>query len=314
LEIGGSDSLTLSGLFTLNGNDGLTTNTFTSRNVEVTNTALTTISGVISDGGKAYGLNVAGAGTNISVLALNNTETYTGPTTVTNLTLLVNGQIGNGSVTVATNATLGGTGTVTGPVTVQNGGSVAAGDQTIGTLTISGALTFQAGSTDVVYVSQSSGNSKVTTTSAAYSGTLAPVVTSGTLSAGQNFTIFSGSGTGSFTIAGTPGPGLTWQFTPSTGVLSVVAGGPIVPTIPPKITSFTLLGGNLNITATNGDNGATYYLLGSTNLTTPVNQWLPLATNVVTASGGTETFTFGGTNVYSAGQPQWFYMLSSTNN
>jgi hypothetical protein len=314
LEIGGANNLTLSGPFTMNGNDGLTTNTFISRTVEVTNTALTTISGQITDGGKAYGLNVFGVGTNAnSVLVLNNTETYTGPTTVTDLTLLVNGQIGNGNVTVATNSTLGGTGTIGGAVTVQNSGSLAAGSQAIGTLTINGALTFQAGSTDVVYVSQSSGNSKVTTTSAAYNGTLAPVVTSGSLSAGQNFTIFSSSGTGNFTIAGTPGAGLGWQFTPSSGVLSVISTGPVLPTVPPKITSFSLsANGNVNITGTNGVNGDTYYLLGSASLTTPVNQWTCVATNVVSASGSSGTFNFTGTNVISGSN--LFLMLSSTNN
>ena len=45
---------------------------------QVDNTALTTLSGVISDGGLGVGLTKTGT----NVLALNNTETYTGPTTV----------------------------------------------------------------------------------------------------------------------------------------------------------------------------------------------------------------------------------------
>ena len=64
----------------------------------MTNTALTTISGVISDGGLAYGLVETGNGSNAPApLALNNTETYTGPTTVTNAaTLQVNGSLNCG--------------------------------------------------------------------------------------------------------------------------------------------------------------------------------------------------------------------------
>ena len=45
LEVGGTNSLTFSGPFGLNGADGLITNTITNRIVDVTNTALTTFSG-----------------------------------------------------------------------------------------------------------------------------------------------------------------------------------------------------------------------------------------------------------------------------
>jgi hypothetical protein len=68
------------------------------------------------------------------------------------------------------------------------------------------------------------------------------------------------------------------------------------------------------ITATNGQSAATYYLLGSTNLTTPLSQWLPLATNVIVTNGGfANGFTFTGTNVVPVSVPQEFYFLSNTN-
>jgi len=134
LIIGGTNALTFSGAITLNGNDGL--GGPTNRFFEVTNTALTTFSGVISDGGSGFGLTMTGSGT----LALTNTETYTGPTTVSNGMLKVNGQLAAGAVTVATNAILGGTGTILGPVTVQLGGALAPGDA-IGALTINNNLT-----------------------------------------------------------------------------------------------------------------------------------------------------------------------------
>jgi hypothetical protein len=71
---------------------------------------------------------------------------------------------------------------------------------------------------------------------------------------------------------------------------------------------------NVVINGTNGVNGGTYYLLESTNLVLPLNQWLAVATNVVSASGGSDSFTFIGTNAVTSNFPQQFYILSSTNN
>ena len=94
----------------------------------------------------------------------------------------------------------------------------------------------------------------------------------------------------------------------------VVAPVTIVPTNSPGITSFSLVGGvggnNVVINGTNGDAGATYYLLTSTNVAKPFSQWQVVATNVV----GSGTFTFIGTNAVSPNGVQQFYILSSTNN
>jgi len=88
----------------------------------------------------------------------------------------------------------------------------------------------------------------------------------------------------------------------------------IIPTNKPAITGFNIAGANVSITATNGQTGGTYYLLGTTNLTAPLGQWLPVATNVITTNGSaTYGFTFTGTNVVHAGNPQQFYILSNTN-
>ena len=134
LIISGTNNLTLSGALTLQGNDG--GGAGTNRTLQVDNTGGTIVSGVISDGG--LGLGLIKTGTN--VLTLSNTETYTGPTTVSAGTLQVNGQIGSGAVTVATNGTLGGTGIIGGPVTVAVGGALAPG-ASIGTLTLNNGLT-----------------------------------------------------------------------------------------------------------------------------------------------------------------------------
>jgi len=54
--------------------------------------------------------------------------------------------------------------------------------------------------------------------------------------------------------------------------------------------------------------GATCYLLTSTNLALPLNRWTPVATNVLTASGG---FTITATNAVVPGVPHRFYILKT---
>src|SRR5207247_7163046 len=71
-------------------------------------------------------------------LVLTGTHSYTGVTTVTAGTLLVNGVIGTSFVTV-TAGTLGGNGLINGPVTIQSAGRLAPGTS-IGALTISNSL------------------------------------------------------------------------------------------------------------------------------------------------------------------------------
>src|ERR1051325_8504472 len=68
-----------------------------------------------STNGAPIGLIKAGTGT----LTLAAANTYTNTTSVNGGTLLVNGSIGAGAVTVAGSATLGGDGVVRGAVTVQ---------------------------------------------------------------------------------------------------------------------------------------------------------------------------------------------------
>ena len=97
-----------------------------------------TITGaVVQMNNSSNGLRKTGDG----ILALSGRNTYVGPTTVTNGTLLVNGQLaGAGTVAVLPGATLGGTGAINGSTTIQPGGTLAPGNNSLGTLTFSNSL------------------------------------------------------------------------------------------------------------------------------------------------------------------------------
>jgi autotransporter-associated beta strand protein len=81
-----------------------------------------TYAGAINNGGTKTGLVKVGS----AVLTLSGTSTYTGTTTVSAGTLLVNGSLGATTVSV-TGGTLGGTGTIAGDVTVNSGAKIAPG-------------------------------------------------------------------------------------------------------------------------------------------------------------------------------------------
>jgi hypothetical protein len=76
--------------------------------------------------------------------------------------------------------------------------------------------------------------------------------------------------------------------------------------IPPNLNGITLSGTNAVFKATNGQSGATYYVLMSTNLTLPLSQWAHIATNVLSASG---SFTITVTNAVNLSVPERFYIL-----
>jgi autotransporter-associated beta strand protein len=114
VTIGGSLGITFNGAATLTG----------SRTLTVTNTALTTFAAAIGQSASGFGLTKAGTGT----LVLAAANTYTGTTTISGGTLLVNGSVA-GPVSVKSGGTLGGSGT-TGAVTASSGGTVFPGNGT----------------------------------------------------------------------------------------------------------------------------------------------------------------------------------------
>ena len=160
-----------------------------------------------------------GAGT----LTLAGTNTFDGTTVINAGTLLVNGLLPVGTVTVATNAVLGGGGKIFGPTIIQPGGRLQPGSGTnIATLIISnnlslaGELRFTLNRTNVQPASQIIGLRTL-----ACGGTL--TVTNlgpNNFSSGDTFTLFQATNyTGNFTSLTLPvlAAGLVWN----TGNLSV---------------------------------------------------------------------------------------------
>ena len=146
-------------------------------------------------------------------VVLAGTNNCSGPTTISNGTLLVNGVITN-SVTVA-GGTLSGTGTMTGPVFVNAYGTLSPGPS-IGTLTISNTLTLQPGSLTSLDLNKSTGacDQIIGLTSISYAGTLAINNQAGTLAVGDAFKLFdAGSYSGAFAniTPSSPGTRLGWD-------------------------------------------------------------------------------------------------------
>jgi len=187
VSIIGNNNLTFSGTINLSGADS-TGNT--NRTFSVTNAALTTFAGVVSDGGLVCGFTKTGSGT----LDLNGTNTYTGPT-------------------IVSNGILAGTGSIVSPVTVATNGSIGAGTASVGKLTVNNNLTLNGNgffklnksvspSNDMVSVSGTLANTGTGTITVVNIG-VSPVVRS------DKFYLFNKAVTGGNTLT-IVGSGMDW--------------------------------------------------------------------------------------------------------
>ena len=271
-----------------------------------------TVSGVISDNGSGYGvtmnnkIGVYASGT-VILSAFNN---YGGATSVATGTLLVNGILGSGAVTVSNTATLGGGGILNGPVTVQSGGTLAPGAGGMATLTISNTLTLLAGSTNLMQINGSTlaGDQIAGVSAVTYGGSLIVTNIGGTaaLTNGARVVLFSAATYNPSAFAFTNLPPLAtnqfWDVSQLAINGSLQVKSVVVPT--PVISRVVLTGGSLVIQGTNGLPGSGYSILTATNLSLPFTQWL---TNTTDAFNGFGWFSNG--LPFNSSEPQRFYRV-----
>jgi len=293
-------------------NENLTVNSTANRTFVVnqtgggTNTDLsvTAILGDASNGGTA-GLVKMGAG----IMTLFATNTYGGPTIISNGVMNIAGSIGPGtnflSYVSIFGGSLGGDGTVYSPITNYDTGTLAPGaaiTNTAVTLTVSNSLTLLPGSVTKMNVVHTGINAfqndsivnegGVTT----YGGELLINTNGDTMpyQAGETIQLFSVSGTGSFNAASffnsvqpQPGPGLVWNTNnlAVNGSISVAAATPVT-------VASSFIGGPTNgpapltVTFTNNSTGGTYWVWNFGDGSLP----LPDST------GGNITYTYSNAN------------------
>jgi rhamnogalacturonan endolyase len=245
--------------------------------------------------------------TNAGTASLDNANTYTGGTLVSGGALLVNNPAGSGTGAAAVTVTgglLGGTGIITGPVLVAAGGFLAPGNP-LGTLTISNNLTLAAGGSAFFQIQHSPlTNSAVLVSGLLTEGGVLEVTNSGgtALALGDSFQLYNaGTCTGAFAGLVLPAlpPGLGWSTNTlnTSGLLTVVIGHPVIGSASVSQGALVLQGGA-------GAAGASFYLLGSTNLTTPMTNWTRLLTNQFDGGGN-----FDFTNRLATNTPVSFFRL-----
>jgi autotransporter-associated beta strand protein len=265
-----------------------------------------------------------------STLRLSGTNTYKGSTLINGgtLSLWSTGSIlSSTNISIASGATLkaadrpdltlaltngqtlSGNGTVTGILLAGAGSTLlpGSGPTGIGTLTVSSNITLQ-GATVLKLNATSGVNDVLRGYSVSYGGSLTLTnISAAPLAAGTSFRLFVATNySGAFSALDPfkPGPGLQWNTTSLllNGTLSVEA----LPS--PQILSFALSGTDLVLKATNGVAGSSYSVLMSTNISLPLPQWMPVATNTLAANG---SFTIVATNSVDPAAPQRFYALQA---
>ena len=251
------------------------------------------------------------SGANLDVTQRSNSVPAKTLALVGNQTLQDDGTV-LGDVRVGSGATLSGTGSIASNLTVSAGGILSPGG-TGGIGKLSASISAALSGHTIMEINKA--NLVVTNDQLASGG---PIIFGGTLSVtnigpalqpGDTFQLFAGSGTpvGIFAAIelGDPGAGVAWNTDNLNvnGTLSVVSAA-IGPTTNASITKVTLSGTNLIVHGTNNNVPNTsfhYVVLTTTNIATPLSNWIPVVTNPFNADG-----TFDYTSPIVSGTPRQF--------
>jgi hypothetical protein len=195
-------------------------------------------------------------------------------------------------------------------VVINAGGALAPGGLSVPIATLTFGNTLSLAGTTRMDVNKSGGvfvNDLVFgVTTLQLGGTLQLNVTGEPLVVGDVIPLFnfnSASGIFSAITPSTPGAGLVWDTS------NLAVNGSLVVaafTSRPEIGTVFQSAGAIVMNGSNGPPNAAYYILSSTNIATPLNQWLPVLTNVFDASGN-----FSATNLIDPGTPQRFFLLQT---
>ena len=247
------------------------------------------------------------------VVLASNTNVWGGGTTVglsgnssfvtnSTATLLVNGKLKGGVLSVANLTTLGGSGAILDPVMVD--GTLAPGNSGIGTLTVSNSVTFASDGAAVMEINHASAPNAdlLSANSVTYGGTLTVNNIGGPLQAGDTFNLFDGAISGTFAATNLPAlssTNLYWDTSLlNSGTIKVASN-----TAPMPVPTPHLNGTNFIVQVASSQLGFNYVLQATPALSTPIT-WTPISTNAGT--GGTLNFT----NPITSGNPQQFFRIS----
>jgi autotransporter-associated beta strand protein len=290
----------------LQGAGGTLTMELNTRRTTIINTAASTsydFAGSITNGSATKILAITKSGLGTQILSGNNT--YTGNTTVSAGTLLVNGSLSSSTtdlVDINANGTLGGNGTINRPVNVAANALLAPGNNAVGNLTVS-SLSMDPASTYTCELGASNTSDRIRVTgNATIDGTLA---LAGTITPGTYRVLTC---TGTLTDNGFVITGLPQDFTATVAVASgnvdlVLTSTVSLPDAPTNLTATTASSTQINLGW--ADNATTETGFKLERKTGPGGTWSQVATPAANATTLTDPGLAPGT--------LYFYRLRATN-